>query len=85
MKSRYLMLGVLGFVALAMPACATTQEWATWRQHPTHFASAQHMGFSLRNDDANAARVTRRDLAMARTEAWWGDPVTVSQSQIVDR
>jgi len=29
--------------------------------------------------------VTRTDLDRARNEAWWGDPVTASPDQIVDR
>jgi hypothetical protein len=43
------------------------------------------MGFSLRNREGEAPRVRRQDIAMAREEAWWGKPVTVSQEQIQER
>ena len=31
----------LGAAAVAATACATSQEWTTWKEHPTHFASGQ--------------------------------------------
>lgn len=73
-------------VAAAVAAgCATAEEWATWKAHPTHFASGAHLGFSLRNREGTAPRVTREDIARAREEGWWGKPVTVSQEQILER
>ncbi len=64
--------------------CATSQEMATWKQHPTHFASGDHLSFSIKNTEGHP-RVTRRDVALARDEAWWGKPITVSQEQILER
>ena len=34
--------------------CATGEEWATWKAHPTHFASGEHMFFSVRNKEGSA-------------------------------
>jgi hypothetical protein len=71
--------------ALLVAGCATTEEWTTWKSHATHFASDDHLDFSLRNRESGAARVTRGDVAMARDEGWWGKPVTVSQERILER
>jgi hypothetical protein len=76
---------IIMIVALLASACATTTEWAAWRAHPTHFASGDHMSFSIRNSEGGPPEVTRRDLTEARAQAWWGDPVTVSQAQILTR
>jgi hypothetical protein len=81
----------LRFVVPALPAlflllgCATADEWATWREHPAHFASADHLVFSMRNGARNEARVTRRDVALARDQDWWGKAVTVDQGMILER
>jgi hypothetical protein len=40
--------------------------------------------FSLRNTD-RSVRVTRADVDTARNEIWWGKPLTVDQSQIIER
>ena len=76
-----LLCGVLMVVA----GCATNEEWSTWKQHPTHFASGDHGFFSIRNRDDSAKRVTRQDIALARDQGWWGRPITVSQEQIQER
>ena len=73
-------------VLLSTAGCASTEEWTTWKEHPTHFASGDHMFFSVRNQGDNAsARVTRQDIALARNEGWWGKPITVSQEAIQER
>jgi hypothetical protein len=73
-------------VLLATAGCASTEEWTTWKEHPTHFASGEHMFFSVRNQGDNAsAKVTRQDIALARNEGWWGKPITVSQEAIQER
>src|SRR5712691_12094147 len=81
-RSRILLAGG---VLLALAGCATSEEWATWKAHPAHFASKDHMSFSLRNSEGSPARVSRQDIAMARDESWWGKPITVSQDQILER
>ena len=72
-------------VLLATAGCATNQEWATWRAHPTHFASGDHFLFSMRNTEDSTPRVTREDLGVAREQSWWGKPVTVTQDQLLER
>jgi hypothetical protein len=72
-------------VLVAAAGCATGEEWGTWKQHPAHFASGDHMFFSARNREGAAPRVKRQDIAMARDEGWWGKPITVSQEQILER
>jgi Tfp pilus assembly protein PilN len=76
---------VLITTALLSAACATSTEWVTWRQHPTHFASGDHLSFSVRNRESQPARVTHRDVAEARDQGWWGDPIAVKQAQILER
>jgi hypothetical protein len=84
MQIRHLL--VIGTTALiAATACASKEEWQTWKEHPAHFASGEHLTFSLRNPEGSAARVTRKDIALARDEGWWGKPITVSTEQILER
>ena len=78
--TRYLLIGG---ALLATTACATGEEWTTWKTHPTHFASGEHMSFSVRNKEGAPAKVTRNEIAMAREEGWWGKPITVGQEQIL--
>ncbi len=85
MRPLGLRLLLIGGALLVTTGCATSEEFATWRAHNTHFASGAHMGFSLRNTEGSAPRVTRRDVALARDESWWGKPITVSQEQILER
>jgi len=71
--------------ALLVVGCATKQEWSEWKDHPAHFASASHMGFSVRNREGGAVRVTRADLNVARDQQWWGQPITVDQNAVLER
>ena len=84
-SDRNLRLLLVGSVLVAVAGCATGEEWATWKSHPTHFASGEHLFFSARNTEGSAPRVTRQDIALARDEGWWGKPITVSQEQILER
>lgn len=70
---------------LGLGACATPDEWTTWRSHPAHFASGEHAYFSARNRDGVSPRVRRADIALAREQSWWGKAVTVDQQQILER
>jgi hypothetical protein len=76
---------LIGGVLLATTACATGEEWATWKTHSSHFASGEHMFFSVRNREGMQVQVTRGDIALARDQAWWGKPITVGQEQILER
>jgi hypothetical protein len=72
-------------ILVGVSGCATGEEWTTWKEHPSHFASGDHLFFSMRNREGGAARVTRTDISKARDEGWWGKPITVSQGQILER
>lgn len=85
MRNHRLRLLLIAGVLVATAGCATSEEWATWKQHPTHFASGDHLFFSTRNREGKTAKVTRPDIALARDEGWWGKPITVSQEQILER
>ena len=85
MRSNRSRLMLVGAVLVATVGCASNEEWTTWQAHPTHFASGEHMFFSVRNTEGGTPRVSRQDIAMAREEGWWGKPITVSQEQILER
>ena len=73
----------LGGLMMLTSACATSEEWAEWKNHSSHFASGDHGLFSLRNNkDGSNPRVTRTDVEAARQQSWWGKTITVSQEQI---
>lgn len=40
---------LLAAVALGGGACASGEQWKEWTSHSSHFASSDHMWFSLRN------------------------------------
>ena len=85
MRVMRLRLLLFGGVLVAVTGCATGEEWATWKAHPTHFASGEHMAFSVRNREGGSPQVTRQDVTLARNEGWWGKPITVGQDQILER
>lgn len=85
MRSTRWQLPLLCGALIVVAGCASNEEWSTWKQHPTHFASGDHGFFSIRNRDDSAKRVTRQDIALARDQGWWGRPITVSQEQIQER
>ena len=70
---------------VATASCATSEAWRIWSSHGTHFASLDHLSFSARNQEETARRVTRPDIATAQEEAWWGERVTVTQEEILER
>jgi hypothetical protein len=77
---------VLGLAAFSLVAggCASSQDWAEWRSHSSHFASGDHGFFSLKNNkDGSNPKVTRSDIENSRSQNWWGlYAVNVSPSQI---
>ncbi len=85
MRSTGLRVLLVGSVLVALGGCASSDEWTTWKEHPTHYASGDHGFFSLRNRQGTSAKVTRDDIAMARVQGWWGKPITVSSEQILER
>lgn len=59
-------------LVLVSTGCATEREWGTWRAHPTHFATDNHLGFSVTSAVAGAPRVTPELMQTAKSEGWWG-------------
>ena len=76
---------VILLATVAVGGCASADEWTTWYTHRTHFASGDHMSFSVRTPDTGPGRITRTQMALAREEAWWGKPVTVPQTEVLER
>jgi type IV pilus biogenesis protein CpaD/CtpE len=72
----------IGVVVLAgvVAGCASN-DWKEWRSHSTHFASGDHMAFSLKNQ-GSTPRVSASDSRLAASQAWWGEPVVVRPDQI---
>jgi hypothetical protein len=83
MRAGILTAMLIGSTMLAVAGCATSEEWAEWKAHNSHFASGSHIGFSWRNRQGTAPQVRRTDVAMARQENWWGRAITVSPEQII--
>jgi hypothetical protein len=85
MKSmRRLSLLAIAGLALSGAGCATSDQWADWKSHTTHFASGEHGLFSLRNDnEGRHPRVTRLDVEASRAENWWGKTISVDSAQII--
>jgi hypothetical protein len=76
---------VMGTSLLLVGGCATSEEWQTWRDSKSHFASKEHFDFSMKNSGKGSSTVTRQDVAMAQNQKWFGQPITVSQEQILER
>jgi hypothetical protein len=66
-------LVLIAAVMFSMSGCASTQDWAQWREHPTHFASNDHLTFSARNGNGGDPAITDADKEQARDEGWWGN------------
>jgi hypothetical protein len=77
---RGVLVAVLG---LGLSACASSEQWAEWRSHPTHFASGEHMAFSLKNV-GDTPHVKRGDQRVATAQSWWGKPVIPRADQVFE-
>ena len=77
---RSVLIATLG---VGLSACASSEQWAEWRSHPTHFASGDHMAFSLKNM-GSTPRVKRSDERESATQSWWGKPVIPRAGQIFE-
>ena len=80
-RSRSLILLLLAAVAFGAGACASSDQWKEWRSHSSHFASGEHMWFSLKNQ-GKTPKVNQGDMRVASSQSWWGDPVVVRPDQI---
>ena len=63
---------VLGLLLLTTGCAATHREWEVWRAHPTHFATDNHLSFSVSNAVGAAPLVTPELMDRAKAEGWWG-------------
>jgi hypothetical protein len=77
---RTILIAVLG---VGLSACASGEQWSEWRSHSTHFASGDHMAFSLKNM-GSTPRVKRQDVREATAQSWWGKPVIPRADQIFE-
>jgi hypothetical protein len=84
MCSKIVTAAALIGVALLAGACATSEQWAEWRSHTTHFASGEHGMFSMSNNlDGTNPKVTRLDIENSRTQNWWGKNISVEPGQVI--
>jgi hypothetical protein len=79
------LLTLLG-AAILGTGCANHTQWSRWESHSTHFASGEHMYFSLTHQgEKRPPSVTRRDLNNAGAQSWWGDRVAVRPREVSQR
>ncbi len=76
MRSRSLVVLMLSAMVLALSACAALEET---KKNGAHFASWQHMGYSLSRGTPQST--TKKDVANAQDQKWWGEVVRVSPIQ----
>jgi hypothetical protein len=84
MRSKIATVAALVGVAFLSGACATSEQWAEWRSHTTHFASGEHANFSMANNmQGSNPKVTRLDVEQSRSQNWWGKTITVEPGQVI--
>ncbi len=67
-------------VMVSLSGCGSWSRYlAEERQNGAHFATWQHMGYSLFR--ATPKETTKMDVASAQQEKWWGDPILVEPIQ----
>jgi hypothetical protein len=77
---------ILAGATILGAGCASQKQWTDWKQHSTHFASGDHMWFSMTHQTQKTPPgVARKDVDTARGQSWWGDQVAVRQSQLSQR
>jgi hypothetical protein len=72
MRHRILLPLLLGSVIVSTGCAATHREWEVWRAHQTHYATGNHMTYSMGNVFGRPPRVTPEMMDQARSEGWWG-------------
>ena len=73
MRRRVTMAIMITAILFAVSACADLQAE---QKNGAHFASWQHMGYSLFR--ATPKDTMKQDLVAAQKEKWWGDAVRVA-------
>jgi len=74
---------LIATLAVGLSACASGEDWAEWRSHKTHFASGEHMAFSLKNM-GSTPHVNRSDQSESTAQSWWGKPVMPRPGQVFE-
>ena len=61
-------------VVVIVSGCASQPEWSEWKSHSSHFASGEHMVFSIKNrfGAGRRAEVSREDMKEAGQDKWFG-------------
>lgn len=78
MRRRVMMAIATTAILFAVSACAANlrADLQAERKNGAHFASWQHMGYSLFR--ATPKDTTKQDLVAAQKEKWWGEVVRVA-------
>jgi len=87
MRHRSFLPLMLGLVLLSTGCAATHREWEVWRAHPTHYATGNHLAFSMSNAVGGAPRVTPEMMETDKSEGWWGrnTPFVGSRANVAGR
>jgi hypothetical protein len=62
---------LLSAVMFSMSGCASRADWQIWAGHPAHFASSNHLAFSVKSHPTLAS-IREADIKAAEREEWWG-------------
>ncbi|MGH7380770.1 MAG: hypothetical protein ACREKR_00875 [Candidatus Methylomirabilales bacterium] len=66
-------------LSAGLGACAKQYEEYGIKQGGTHFASFEHMGYSLKGEKP---KLTKAEASTAKTEGWWGTPVRYTVDEL---
>lgn len=70
MESLRWWLLLIAAVMFSMSGCASSPDWAFWREHPTPVAAGDRLS-SMRQGNGSEPAITAADATLARDEAWW--------------
>src|SRR5205085_11749799 len=81
---------LLSAVMFSMSGCSSSKawqgtalsDWQVWAQHSSHFASGEHLTFSLKGHPTPAS-ISEADKAVAAREEWWGQLVRQEKVAVV--
>lgn len=87
MRHRIFLPLLLGSVILSTGCAATHREWEVWRAHRTHYATDNHLAFSMKNTVGAAPQVTPELMDQAKGEGWWGrnTPFAMPRADVAGR
>ena len=78
MRRRVMMAMVMITTLFAVSACAGNlqADLRAEQQNGAHFASWEHMGYSLFR--GTPQKTTKQDILASQQEKWWGDVIRVA-------